>query len=90
MNMKRKLLLTFAMSTLFASSQLAFLPLMSAHAAVSGPQLTASSSATTIRGGNLEALIASKKVPALGNSEGFTDIQELGAIAGIKFTLPIG
>ena len=80
--MKRKLLLTFALSTLFASSQLAFLPIASAHAA--NPTLTASSSATTVRGGNLEALLARQPSLHLGNSEGFTDIQELGLLVGIK------
>ena len=81
--MKRKLLLTFALSTLFASSQLAFLPIASAHAATN-PTLSASSSATTVRGGNLEALLARQPSLKLGNSEGFTDIQELGLLVGIK------
>ncbi len=82
--MKRKFLLTFAMSTLFASSQLAFLPTMSAHAAAS-PNPWATSHVMTFHGSRVQSLLSSKKAFTLGDSK--SNLQELEKLLGIGIKL---
>lgn len=74
--MKRKFLLTVAMSALFASAQLAFLAPVSAHPAAH-VRLSVSSHSAIIRGGRVESSVSSQKVLILGNSEGLQDIRDL-------------